>query len=454
MGGGPRSDAMNPRLLIVLPEEPSPSETFLRAHIEQLPFQVSVVAGAPPALGGRPLLSQALAPRAWRKGLRLLRGQGWESEPTAAYTEALRRCRPDVVLAEYGEAGVVVHEACQRAGVPLQVHIHGYDASMFEVLRRHETPYRELFRDAAAVVAVSQAMRDRLERLGADPGRLHLNAYGVDCARFGGADPAHAAPTFLAVGRFTAKKAPDLTLQSFARMVRTRPDARLRMVGFGPLLEPCRTLAADLGVADTVTFLGMRTPTQVQEEMRAARCFVQHSVVAPDGDTEGTPVSVLEAGASGLPVVATRHGGIPDVVLDGQTGFLVAERDVDAMAERMGAPGRRPGAGGRSRASGAPAHRCGVFVARQYRPTGAYYCGVSPAAWRCQLPDGVRRAGVAPDGVAGRRVFRSSKRSGREWPACQRCDPRLQSGSHHRASPGQRAGADAACRRGHRRRRR
>jgi glycosyltransferase involved in cell wall biosynthesis len=69
--------------------------------------------------------------------------------------------------------------------------------------------------------------------------------------------------------------------------------------------------------------------------MRGAQAFVQHSVVAPDGDSEGTPVSVIEAGACGLPVVATRHGGIPDVVIDGETGLLVDEGDVAGMAERM-----------------------------------------------------------------------------------------------------------------------
>src|SRR5262249_22325756 len=69
--------------------------------------------------------------------------------------------------------------------------------------------------------------------------------------------------------------------------------------------------------------------------MRAARCFVQHSVEASNGDCEGTPVGILEASASGLPIVSTRHGGIPDAVLEGKTGFLVAERDVLGMTKHM-----------------------------------------------------------------------------------------------------------------------
>jgi glycosyltransferase involved in cell wall biosynthesis len=217
----------------------------------------------------------------------------------------------------------------------LIVHFHGYDASERQTLDEWRKHYLSLFRDAAAVVAVSHAMRRRLIELGAPPEKVHRNPYGVDCTAFGGADPAAVGPRFLAVGRFCEKKAPTLTLRAFAAVRRACPGARLRMIGFGPLLDPCIELASELGIADAVDFLGACPPAVVQEEMRQARCFVQHSVVAPDGDSEGTPVAILEAGASGLPVVSTRHAGIPDVVLEGTTGFLVAEGDVAAMADRM-----------------------------------------------------------------------------------------------------------------------
>jgi glycosyltransferase involved in cell wall biosynthesis len=98
--------------------------------------------------------------------------------------------------------------------------------------------------------------------------------------------------------------------------------------------ECCRT-ARELGIDGSVDFLGQQPPDVVRQELRNARCFVQHSIEAANGDCEGTPVGILEAGATGLPVVATRHGGIPDVVVDGETGFLVDERDVGQMASRM-----------------------------------------------------------------------------------------------------------------------
>jgi glycosyltransferase involved in cell wall biosynthesis len=195
--------------------------------------------------------------------------------------------------------------------------------------------YRALFRDASAVIAVSRAMERRLVAMGAPADKVHWNPYGVDCRSFRGADPATAAPVFLAVGRFTAKKAPHLTLLAFSEVHRAFPGARLRMIGFGPLMDVCSDLIRGLGLGGAVTILGPSPPEVVREEMRRARCFVQHSVTAANGDAEGTPVAVLEAGASGLPVVSTRHAGIPDVVIEGRTGFLVDEHDVPGMAAHM-----------------------------------------------------------------------------------------------------------------------
>ena len=81
--------------------------------------------------------------------------------------------------------------------------------------------------------------------------------------------------------------------------------------------------------------LGRCPHSEVGALMQQARAFVQHSVRALSGDSEGTPVAVIEAGASGLPVVATRHAGIPDVIIEGETGFLVDEGDVAGMAAYM-----------------------------------------------------------------------------------------------------------------------
>jgi len=136
------------------------------------------------------------------------------------------------------------------------------------------------------------------------------------------------------VGRFVDKKASYLTLMAFAQVQKQFPEAALLMVGDGILLATCKQLVKSLQL-NHVQFTGVLTPEIIREQMAASFCLVQHSVQAANGDKEGTPVAVLEAGAAGLPVVATRHAGIPDVVIEGETGLLVDEGDVEAMAAAM-----------------------------------------------------------------------------------------------------------------------
>ena len=341
------------KILQVQPNAGEPSETFIRAHTTELPVDW-VLHGYPPRFERRPVLDRSSLRGAATLARHCLRGVrprcGWghlrsglsEWAATCAYLRAIEEFQPDVVLAEYGTMGVLVREACRASETPLVVCFHGYDATRTALVQRLAAEYRKLFRDAAALVASSRFLAGRLVARGATSDRIFHVAYGIDCKRFQGGEPAAAPPVFLAVGRFVDKKAPHLTLTAFAKALRDQPEARLRMIGAGPLLAACRTLASTLGIEHAVTFLGAQPHEVVEREMRAARAFVQHSVVAPDGDCEGTPVALLEAGATGIPVLTTRHASIPDVVTHGETGLLIEERDSDAMARHMTALARDP----------------------------------------------------------------------------------------------------------------
>jgi colanic acid/amylovoran biosynthesis glycosyltransferase len=319
------------------------SETFIRAHIERLPAKVLALYGG-------------WFPERWRNDRLILSWPLWVTSKlfrvvnfifpgrancgsrhlkTLGLANFFRKNRVDAVLAEYGPTGVAVMEACRRASLPLIVHFHGVDASDHETLFEYGEGYRQLFSAAAAIIAVSQDMEAALLALGAPRGRLHYNPYGVDGAFFKQAQPAQQPPHFLAAGRFVDKKAPHLTLLAFSQVVQAYPEARLTMYGDGNLWEACKQLSMALKIADKVSFPGHCSHSELAAAMHRARAFVQHSVKATYGDSEGTPVAVLEAGASGLPVVATRHGGMKDAVVHGETGFLVNERDIDGMAAYM-----------------------------------------------------------------------------------------------------------------------
>ena len=321
-------------ILIVQPHRSSLTETFIHVH-STLPNVVAVVHGFPAEYATGPVLGPAL----WRRALRRLdrvwqqRHSQWEM--TRSLMKAIKHSKADVVLAEYGPTGVYALEACRLTETPLVVHFHGFDASQRGTLEQFYSGYQSLFESAQALVVVSRAMERTLLGLGAPPEKISYCAYGVDTQRFSKADPRKAPPTLLAVGRLVDKKAPQLTLLAFAKALKEFPEAKLRIVGDGPLRGVCESLARAMDLTSAVTFLGAQSSEVVCAEMRKARAFVQHSVEARDGDQEGMPVAIIEASACGLPVISTIHAGIPEIVGHEETGLLSRSFEVDAMAQNM-----------------------------------------------------------------------------------------------------------------------
>jgi len=337
-------------LAIAAPSLDWPSETFIRAHVQHLkPSQTVLICQNPPTawkelpisapvltrmnrMKGRP----GLGPRIARYGAGL-----WTSmtEPGLIFGDRrrvaafMREHGVSVVLAEYGVIGVEVMGAARDAGARLYVHFHGSDATQMPRRWHWRQRYRRLFAAAAGVITPSHYLAGRVEALGCPRHKLHVSPCGIDPDRF---RPGESAPhRVLAVGRFVEKKAPQLTIRAFAQARAAVPDAQLDMVGDGELLPHCRTLVRDLGLEDAVTLHGTRPPEFVAQLMAASSIFAQHSVTGTDGDMEGLPVSVLEAMAAALPVISTRHSGIPEAVVQGETGWLVDEHDVDGMATAL-----------------------------------------------------------------------------------------------------------------------
>ncbi len=240
-----------------------------------------------------------------------------------------------VVLAEYGPTGVRLMESCREAQVPLVVHFHGYDAYRQDILRKYQENYLKLFEQSTSLISPSKSLAEQLIRLGAPRNKVAICPVGVNVSFFTGANPETTPPHFVAVGRFVEKKAPQLTLMAFKQVLQEAPDASLTMIGEGPLLDGCQKLVKMLKIEHRVEFCSSFKPNEILDNFRKARCFVQHSMTARNGDSESGPVSIKEASAAGLPVVSTYHAGIPDIVVHGETGFLVNEKDVNEMARYM-----------------------------------------------------------------------------------------------------------------------
>lgn len=319
-------------IALISPNKSAYSETFIQAHRRLLRARVVYYYnGALPHCceGQAPLQPGRLD--AAMKRLRRSRGTSLQED---MLLRSFRRNRVEKVFAEYGPTGAAVLNVCQRAGLPLIVHFHGYDISVRRVVERYREQYARMFDYAESIVAVSKPMVSALVECGAAREKITYAPYGPQDGFFH-VNPLLSDKTFAAAGRFVDKKAPYYTVLAFARVLKSHPDARLYFAGDGPLLNACRNIARYHGCANAVTFPGVVAPPALQNVYARARGFVQHSITADDGDMEGTPVAVLEAAAAGLPVVATQHAGIPEVVINGTTGLLVSEHDVAGMADAM-----------------------------------------------------------------------------------------------------------------------
>lgn len=256
-----------------------------------------------------------------------------------AFVDYLINNNINLVLAEFGQSGAEISELCQEAGVPLIVVFYGYDAHHKHVIEQYHDKYTNMFRYASKIIGVSNDIVKKLEGIGAPKDKLMYLPCALDLKRFTYQDHSKNDPIFLTVGRFSETKSPHLTILAFNEVLKEIPNAQLVMIGKdggGELFEACHILVTALQIKNSVVFKGICTPQEVLEQMKIARVFVQHSLTTPlNSDKEGTPVAIMEAMATGLPVVSTRHAGIEELIISGENGFLVAEYDYLNMAKTM-----------------------------------------------------------------------------------------------------------------------
>ena len=241
--------------------------------------------------------------------------------------------RPQLVHAHFGGDGWLVSAAAARAGVPLVVTLHGHDVTRQPSSTgpkgvRYRRNLRTVFRRAHLLVAVSEVIREQAIRWGADPAKVRVHHTGVPLPAVVPAPSKRFDVAF--VGRFVEKKGTDDLVAALASLGR---PASAVFIGDGPRLAETQGYARRLDV--DATFLGARPADEVYRLLGESRVLAAPSRTAADGDTEGLPTTIVEAMALGLPVVSTRHSGIPEAVHDGVTGLLGAEGDRDALAANL-----------------------------------------------------------------------------------------------------------------------
>lgn len=238
--------------------------------------------------------------------------------------------RIEVILAEFGTQALAIAPLAEELGIPCFSYFRGTDAS--KALNQGNVPgaYRKMMPRLAGVFSVSRFLLDNLAARGVRHDNAHVIPSGVNVRLF---QPGEKRPrSCLAVGRMVEKKAPLVTLRAFLDATRGMDDAHLDVIGDGPLLDPAGALVAAAGAEAQVTFHGAQPHEFVREKLASTEFFLQHSITAKNGNTEGLPTAIQEAMACGCLTVSTRHAGIPEAIDQGRTGWLVEEHDEAGFA--------------------------------------------------------------------------------------------------------------------------
>ncbi|HVH04949.1 MAG TPA: glycosyltransferase [Myxococcota bacterium] len=270
-------------------------------------------------------------------------------QPSAAVVCAadLRsRFAPSLLHGHFGWSGARLLLLKSILRIPLVTTFGGRDAGVQVGAEKSAPLYRILLDACDRIVCVSHHLKGELAAAGADPDRIEVVHRGTDLERFPVVDRAGRPVVpfrMLMVGRLVEKKGHGDALAALARLRQSGRAAELAIVGVGPAEDAIRAEARRRGVAEHVTLYAPMERSVLRERLAAADVFVHCSVRAADGDVEGIPNVVVEAAATGLPVVGTRHGGIVEVVEDGKSGLLVGEREPEALAAALARLAAEPG---------------------------------------------------------------------------------------------------------------
>jgi len=340
MAAGDPSEIHRPRVVHIAIPYLRPTETFIYDRIaNHSRYEAHVLTDEPaintdkfPIDNLHSLADESPLRRLAAKAARKLTGR------LPFFEDEINRLRPAVIHAHYGPVGVALLPLRRALGVPMMVSFYGIDASAFLRDAGHMAGYAALWRECDCISVLSRNMQDALAAAGCPREKMRIHHLAVDTAKLSPEAGARAAapPVRIAcAARLVEKKGLDTLLRAVAEARKTGADVALDIAGEGPLEAKLKSEVSSLGLDDAVRFHGLLGRKKTLSLMRRAHIAALLSRTAPDGDAEGTPTALMEAGALGLPCVSTIHAGIPEVVEHGQTGLLVPENDVAAAARAL-----------------------------------------------------------------------------------------------------------------------
>ncbi len=258
------------------------------------------------------------------------------------YVDRLSKKETSILHAHFGPEGYQNLNVARTLRLPLITTFYGVDVSMLPRSMIWKRRYHRLFAEGSCFLAEGSFMAQALVDLGCPSTKVRVQHLGIDLERVQHDTRVQASGKpvrLLMAASFREKKGIPYAIQAFAKALRKFSPMELYIVGGASsrseqqLMSHCKDLVRQYNIAGNVRFLGYLNYRQYLQESKYAHIFLAPSITASNGDTEGgAPVSLIEASASGMPVIATRHCDIPEVVVDGQSGILVEERDIDGLS--------------------------------------------------------------------------------------------------------------------------
>ena len=289
---------------------------------------------------------------------------------------ALEKSGAKVLHVYFGHIGVHLLPLLEICPLPVIVSFHGADAQIDLHKPAHLARTRRMLERATLLLVRSESLAERLVALGAPREKIRLHRTGIPLDEIPFTQrtaPADGAWRCVQACRLIAKKGLVTSLRAFTEFAREFPRATFTIAGDGPLMQELRALADSLGIAERVSFSGFLPQENLRALYTTAHLFLQPSELGADGNQEGVPNAMLEAMASGLPVAATNHGGIPEAVEHGVSGLLTPERDAAALAQSLRRLALDPAGYSAMSAAAAARVSSGFALAHQARALEAIY---------------------------------------------------------------------------------
>jgi colanic acid/amylovoran biosynthesis glycosyltransferase len=271
---------------------------------------------------------------------RQVRDKPWQISPgeLRALTNVLERRNAQLLHIYFGQIAVHLLPLIRTWEKPSIVSFHGADA----IVEMNKPAYREATRQMLAAVKFVLVRSESLQRavvdLGCDERKIEVQHTGIPLDEFPFRERSlrqNGEWRFVQAGRLIEKKGLPVTLRAFASFLSEYPNATLTIAGDGPLLGQLQDLARELKIDNRVSFTGFVSQAQLRDVYYGSHIFLHPSETGSDGNQEGIPNSMLEAMASGLPVFATQHGGIPEAIENGMSGLLVPEHNHEELSRAL-----------------------------------------------------------------------------------------------------------------------